>query len=40
MNHGEDAKVPSDPQREGHRFIGWDAPINRVTDNLIVMAEY
>ena len=37
---GTDAILPSDPVREGHRFLGWDKSHTNVLSNLTITAQY
>lgn len=38
--HGEDAKAPSVPEKEGYRFIGWAPPCTNVQKDITVNARY
>ncbi len=40
VDHGSEATPPADPTREGYTFTGWDVAFDKVTDNLVVTAEY
>ncbi len=38
--HGSSATAPSEPDRTGYAFSGWDTEFNNVTSDLIVTAQY
>ncbi len=40
LEHGEDAIVPEEPQREGHTFTGWSAPYTGITEDTTLYAQY
>ncbi len=40
VKHGEAAKAPKDPTREGYDFTGWDKEFTNVTSDLTVKAQY
>ena len=40
ITHGEDVIAPETPEREGHRFLGWDKNLTNVTSDLVVTAQY
>ena len=40
VQDGADAQAPSDPQREGYTFIGWDKSFDKVTADITVTAVY
>lgn len=40
VKRGESAVVPSNPQRAGYEFIGWDKSVSNVTSNMTVKAQY
>ena len=40
VKEGSSATAPSDPIREGYKFIGWDKTFSNVTSNLTVTAQY
>ena len=40
VEHGSDATTPSDPEREGYTFTGWDKVFAGVTGDLTVTAVY
>ena len=40
VEHGHAAAPPADPEREGYTFIGWDADLSSVADDLTVTAQY
>ena len=37
---GKSATPPSDPTREGYKFIGWNKSFSNVTSNLEIIAQY
>jgi len=40
VKKGRTAAAPSEPTREGYKFIGWDKEIKNITSNLEVTAQY
>lgn len=40
IKHGEAATPPEAPSKVGYTFIGWDHPLNNITSDLIVSAQY
>lgn len=40
VEYGQGAEKPGEPERNGFRFIGWDAEFDNVTDNITVKAMY
>ena len=34
------ASAPSDPSRDGYRFVGWDKDFSVIMENVVVTAEY
>ncbi len=40
VDWSDDAVAPSDPEREGYDFIGWDKDFTNVTSDLTVTAQY
>ena len=40
VEFGKGATAPSDPQRAGFTFIGWDKPFDKVTENMVITAQY
>lgn len=38
--HGQAAVAPSNPHRSGYTFIGWDVAFDKITSDLIVVAQY
>lgn len=40
VKEGSSATAPSDPIREGYKFIGWDKTFSNIVSNLIVTAQY
>ena len=40
IKNGEAAAAPTDPTRDGYKFIGWDKEFDNVTENLTVTAQY
>ena len=40
VQDGADAQAPSDPQREGYTFVGWDKSFTSVTSDMTVTAVY
>ncbi len=40
VEHGGDAVAPTDPEREGYTFTGWDTDFSNVTEDLSVKANY
>ena len=38
--HGNTAVAPADPTRANYLFIGWSAPFDNVTDDLVIHAQY
>lgn len=37
---GEAATAPTDPERAGYKFTGWDKAFNNVTESITVTAQY
>lgn len=40
VEKGEAVNAPSEPAREGYRFIGWDKPFDSINSDLLIKAEY
>ena len=40
VNHGGSATSPTDPERTGYAFVGWDVTYDNITTDLTVTAEY
>ena len=41
VEEGKDAQgPPTEPKRDGYKFIGWSKPVTNITTNLIVIALY
>lgn len=40
VSYGEAAQAPDAPIREGHTFTGWSQDFSRITESLIVTAQY
>jgi hypothetical protein len=40
VEHGDAAAAPSDPEREGHTFIGWDTVFTSVKSDLMITAQF
>jgi LPXTG-motif cell wall-anchored protein/uncharacterized repeat protein (TIGR02543 family) len=40
VNYGDDATPPTDPERTGHTFTGWDKSYENVTEDLTITAQY
>ena len=40
VEYGEDATVPSDYQRIGYDFAGWDGSFTNITENVTITAQY
>lgn len=40
VKDGRAAAIPSVPKREGYEFVGWSQPVNKVTSDLEVTAQY
>ena len=40
VEHGNAATAPTNPERVGYTFIGWDKDFSNITEDLIIMAQY
>jgi hypothetical protein len=40
VSYGAIATVPANPSREGYIFTGWDVDFGKITENLVVTAQY
>jgi len=40
LDYGTTIVAPSDPQKEGHTFLGWDPSFDSVVANITVTAQY
>jgi len=40
VEHGSDAELPDDPEREGYTFVGWDESHENITEDTVITAEY
>ncbi len=40
INYSESAVAPTNPSREGYKFIGWDNSFDNVKEELVITAKY
>ena len=40
VQHGDSAVAPSDPRREGYKFVGWDKDFSSIKSDMTITAQY